>query len=199
LNPTFVSFGTLDLGQAGERSIEVQYAGRSDWKIGEVKSPSAWLTPTLTELSRGDGRVGYQLSVKLADGAPAGYMRETLTLVTNDANKTQVPVAVEALVVPPLSVSPDALHLGIVEPGQTVSRTIVVKAKTPFRIVQALATNPALAIKTSGESRNVHLLPVTLNAEGLSGRLTGTIHIQTDLGGGRTVDVPFTVEAAPAA
>lgn len=199
LNPTFVSLGSIDRGTAAEQSIEVQYAGRSDWKITEVKSDSPHLAAEVKETLRQNGRVNYQLTVKLADGAPAGYVREKLRLMTNGAGGREVPVTVEGVVVPTLAVSPTALHLGVVEQGQTVSRQLVVRARKPFRITGADCTHGCLTCQTDDQSKTVHLVPVQLAATAAPGALAGTLRIETDLGTAGVVELPFTVQIAPTA
>ena len=66
---------------------------------------------------------------------PAGYMNDHLMLVTNDDAGQQIPVLVEGRVTPSISVSPAALFMGVVQPGQKVTKTLVVTSKKPFRIL----------------------------------------------------------------
>ena len=44
---------------------------------------SPYLTATVKETSRSPGHAAYELDVQLKDGAPAGYLKDQLTLATN--------------------------------------------------------------------------------------------------------------------
>ena len=69
--------------------------------------------------------------------APPGYIRDQLTLVTNDFDPraARVPVAIEGLVASALTVRPSPLMMGVVEAGKPVTRNLVVQGQTPFRIL----------------------------------------------------------------
>ena len=84
LEPSSVAFGSIDRGNSVERTISVQYTGRSDWQITEVRSGNPHLTGTVKETSRQGGRITYDLKAVLDKDAPAGYVRDTLWLITND-------------------------------------------------------------------------------------------------------------------
>ena len=187
LNPGQVNFGSVPEGEAGEKTVKIKYAGRNDWKITGVESNSPYVTATIKETDRESGRVGYELDVKLADNAPAGYVNEQLTLTTNDRRTGKFPVAIEARVVPELTVSPAALLLGTLQPGQKVTKQIVVKGAKPFKIVDIHCENGAFQFKTSDEAKAVHLVPITFEAPDKPGKLVTKIEIITDLGENKSI------------
>ncbi len=92
-------------------------------------------TPTCSEVSRKNGRVAYKLAVSLDRSAPPGYVADELILRTNDRRSPQFPVKVEGYVVADLTVSPSSLMLGILQPGQKITKQIVVKGKQPFHVL----------------------------------------------------------------
>jgi hypothetical protein len=188
LSPSQVSFGNIGEGEAGDKTIKINYAGRSDWKINEVKSNSPYVTATVREASRQGGRVSYELDVKLAAGAPTGYLNEQLTLVTND-RRGGFPVAVEGRIVPELTASPSPLMLGNLYPGQKVTKQLVIKGAKPFKILDIRCENSAFAFKSSEEAKPLHLVPVTFEAPEAPGKLTQKIEIVTDLSEQKTLTV----------
>jgi hypothetical protein len=94
LEPGRADLGSLEIGAGAERRIHIAYAGSDDWKINEVKSQNPFITAELTETARGNGRVDYDLLVKLSKDAPLGTVRDQLVLMLNDERSPQVPVAV---------------------------------------------------------------------------------------------------------
>ncbi|MEX0678603.1 MAG: DUF1573 domain-containing protein [Pirellulales bacterium] len=186
LNPGQVNFGSVPEGEASEKAIHIRYAGRDDWKITGVTSDSPFLTATVKEAERSGGQVGYELDVKLAEGAPAGYLNEQLVLKTNGRH-SQFPVKVEGRIVPPLTVSPASLLLGTLQPGQKVKKQIVVKGAKPFKIVDIRCEDGAFQFKTSDETKAVHLVPLVFEAPEKPGSFACTIEIVTDLNGHKSV------------
>jgi hypothetical protein len=186
LNPGQVNFGSVPEGEAGDKTVNIQYAGRGDWKITGVESKSPYVTATVKEADRSGGRVGYDLEVKLADTAPAGYLNEDLVLKTND-RRSEFPVKVEGRIVPSLTVSPAALMLGTLQPGQEVKKQIVVKGAKPFKIVDIHCGNEAFEFETSDEAKAVHLVPLVFKAPEEPGDLNCKIEIITDLDANQSV------------
>src|SRR5262249_15130932 len=135
LNPGQVNFGSVGMGQTADKKIRIDHAGRADWKITDVVSNSPYLTGSVKEISRSGDRASYELDVQLKDGAPAGYLQDQLQLTTNDARTSQVPVVVEGLIVSDLTVSPSTLLLGSLQPGQKVTKQVVLKGVRPFKVL----------------------------------------------------------------
>jgi len=183
LDPPAVDFGSVAEGEAGEQRIAIAYAGRSDWKILDLKNTSALVDAQVVETSRGAGRVNYELIVKLKPDAPAGYLKDQLLLVTNDRRETEIPVDLEGRIAPALSVTPSSLFLGVVNPGKKVNKQLVVRAKQPFRITAVECEDSSFAFKHSDEAKEMHVIPVTFTAGDEAGKITRQITIVTDLPG----------------
>jgi len=196
LSPNYVNFGSVAEGAASEKKIQIAYAGRNDWKITGVKSNSPLVTATVKEISRQNGRVNYELDVKLAEGAPKGYLNDQLVLLTNDRRATQFPVNVEGRIVPELSVSPALLMLGTLQPKQKVTKQIVVKGFEPFKIVDIQCDQQGFTFepKDKDEAKNVHLIPITFEAPDAAGKVNCKIEITTDLAGQKTATITATAE-----
>jgi hypothetical protein len=184
LEPSSVVLGGVAQGISAERTISVQYTGRSDWRIVEVRSASPHLSGTVTETSRQGGRIAYDLKVTLSKDVPVGYLRESVWLITNDQRTKEIPVPVEGQVVGAISVSPASLFLGVVQPGQSVTKQIVVRGQKPFRIASIRGDCECLqATAPKGqEPKSLYLVPITFTAGDKTGKITQTVQIETDSG-----------------
>ncbi len=185
--PGSVAFGDVDQGTAAQKELTVTYYGRSPWQIKDVRSANDHLEVELGDPIKQADRIIYKMSVRLKDDAPAGYLHDTLSLVTDDERLPTVPVSVEGRVIPPLTVSPSSLFVGVLEPGTTVTKQLVVRAKKPFKILAVKCSDEAFQFKTGSEAKTVHLVPVTFKAGDKPGEIEQSIEIETDLPiGGKT-------------
>ncbi|MGE3239596.1 MAG: DUF1573 domain-containing protein [Pirellulales bacterium] len=198
--PGAIKFDSVDQGNKSEQQVQVRYAGRSDWKITDVRGASDDLEVELTETGRQSGRVTYDLLVRLKDGAPAGYFNEQLVLVTNDGNNPRIPLHVEGRVMPQISVAPEALRFGDVASGATIPMKVLVRGKKPFKITSVQSPSGQFEFKTDEESSPRHVIEVVFAGSEQPGQIKEPIHITTDLG--ETYDATVTAYAtvlAPAA
>jgi hypothetical protein len=181
--PGAVKFDSADQGAKAEQKIEVKYAGRSDWKIVDVRGASDSIEVELTPTQRYSGRVAYDVLVRLKDTAPAGYFNDQLVLVTNDEDNPRIPIYVAGRIVPQISVSPESLMLGDVTQGQQISKKIIVVGKKPFKILSFQCDDEdAFQFKSDDQSKLRHIVDVTFNAKKNAGNVKEAIHIATDLG-----------------
>lgn len=201
VNPGSVEFGSIDQGQTAKKRVNINYAGRSDWKITDVKSSNPFIKAKATEKSRQSGQASYQLTVSVAPDAPAGYLQDQLILVTNDRNYTQVPVAVEGRIVSELTVSPSLVSLGRLQAGQKMRKQVVIQGKEPFRITGIYCDNPAFEFEVSSsstdEQKKVHLVPILFEAGSQPAKIATTIRIETDLHGSASTEVQATAQIVP--
>ncbi len=181
--PGSVQLGSVDQGVPAVAKVSVEYAGRRNWKILEVKSGNPHILAKAVETGRGGGRVSYDLLVRLDRNAPAGYLNEHLILITNDGRSKQLPVRVEGRVRPAITVSPASLFMGVLRPGKAVTRQLVVQGKKPFRIISVTCEDDSLQLQAStGDAvKSLHVIPVTFIAGQRPGKLAKTIRIETDL------------------
>lgn len=181
-HPGSVRFANVDQGSAHEQKVRVSYAGRSDWRIQDIRSASDFFQVEMTEVRRGAGRVDYDLIVRLDESAPAGYFSDQLIVVTNDRNSSRIPLDVEGTIVPEISVSPNQLVLGEVQPGEEVTKRIVVKGKQPFRITSLDCEDDCFEFQADDEPKRVHVVTVTFRADQEPGKVQQSIRIATDRG-----------------
>jgi len=191
-NPGAVEFGDVtdsaaldaDAGSTAsrERIVSVDYAGRDDWQITDVTNDNDNFEVELKEAQRSAGRVSYKLLVRLKPGVPVGYVKDQLTVVTNDsrAENQRIPLIVSGRVKPEFSVTPEQLVLGELETGKQLTKKIIVRADKPFKIVNVTCGEDCFDFKTAKEARAVHFVDVTFRAGEAPGKLQTPIHIVTD-------------------
>jgi len=183
--PGSVEFGSADSGQGAEVTISVSYAGREDWEIVDVRSANEHFEVELQETLRNGGRVNYDMIVRLKPDAPSGYIHDQLLIVTNDSGASNVSLPVEGQVVSALTVSPASLFLGVVKPGDTVKKRLVVRSSKPFRIVSVRCDDASFTFEPpDAESKPLHFVPVEFKAGDQPGQIEKKIEILTDLGQG---------------
>ena len=185
--PGKVQFGSVDQGVRKEQLITVNYAGRSNWQILDVTNDNDHFEVELEEKSRYGGKVTYGLMVRLSDNLPAGYVKDQITVVTNDglADTQRIPLIVEGRVVPEISVTPEALVLGDVPSGESVTKKVIVRGKKPFKILDVNCGDDCFAFKTDQESKPLHIVELTFNPGPQSGSLRVPVQITTDRGPNR--------------
>jgi len=188
LNPGVVQYGSVDQGNVAEQTIKVEYAGRNDWQIVDVRSANTHFEVELTETQRGGGRVSYEMLVRLKNDARPGYINDQLTVVTNDRQSRTIPLPVEGRVLSAVTVSPKSLSLGLLAPGQKVTKQLVVRGKKPFRVtnVQCKGDGDCFEFKKPTEVKTLQFIPVTFTAGDTPGPVVRTIEIETDLTKGPT-------------
>ena len=203
VQPGSVYFGSVAQGIASQQHVAVSYAGRDSWRILRVESPNPNLSAVAVEKSPGGGRVDYDLAVTLKGSTMPGYIHDDLILVTDDSNPqiARVPVGVEAIVQPSISVYPSPLVMGSVVQGKAVTRILVVKGTAPFHIVQVKSSDKRFQAAPPEGAGNLYRLPLTFTAAAseAAGRPTAKISIETDAAAGRHVEVAASAEVLPKA
>ena len=182
-DPTSVMFGLVDQGREAQKKVSIGHAARGDWQLKEVKSSWPHLTGRISEVSREDGKAFYELTARLAKTAPPGQIRSHLILVTNDPQPEHIPILVEGHVVAPVSANPQELFFGVVAPGQTVTKSVVLRSKKPFRVTSITPECACLQAKspTAKEAKTLHLIPITFTASQETGKVAKSVRILTDL------------------
>ena len=166
LTPGGAQFGSVEKGKSAERTIDIAYAGRSDWKIRDVISKNPYIQARVVETQRSAGNVKYVLRVTLKDGAPLGAVRDQITLVTNDSGAPHIPVLIEGQVEAEYSVTPELVSFGTLAPGERKTINILVRGKKPFKIerIESEASSGLFETRLPKDARPVHVVPLTLIA-----------------------------------
>ena len=200
--PGAVQFGSVDEGTVQEQRIMVSYAGRGNWKILDVTNDNDYFEVELDEVTRTSNKVSYSLLVRLKGNVPPGYLKDRLTVVTNDrsASSQRIPLFVEGRIIPEISVTPETLVLGDVVPGKPVVRKVVVRGKKPFKILDVNCSDDCFTFKKDDASKVLHLVEITYRPENKPGKVKLPIRITTDRGANRgaTIMVSAHIIKSPA-
>jgi hypothetical protein len=185
LKPASVELGEIGRGTAVEKMIRVTRIGRRDWRILEVRSSNPHLSGEVVRTTPGWDRVTCDVRARLSSGAPVGYIRDHLMLVTSDSRGKYLPVHVEGRICPALVVSPSSFFLGALTPGQVVTRQVVVSstAKVPFRVLSVTSDHGAVEarLSQSGAAKPIYVIPLAFTARDRPGKVVEVVRIQTDL------------------
>jgi hypothetical protein len=182
VNPAELVLGDVDSGSAVERHIMI--SGRPGWQINSLLTTNPNISASLVNLQNTGTQVNCEVRVVVDKKAPVGYIKDHLLVYTNDVSTPQFPVLIEGRVVSPVTVSPTTLFLGALQPGEKVTRPIVLQSKQPFKIVSITGDGTFFQITTSGDgdqSKALHVVPVTITAGSQTGKATETLRIKTDL------------------
>lgn len=178
--PGAIEFSKLNQGESVTKSSKVMYAGRNDWEVVDVRSNFPWLIPTLKEASRGGGRVNYEISVTVREDAPTGFFQDEVLVITNDRSMPRVPLKVAGQVDSALSISPQAIALGGIKPGQSVTQKMILLGREPFTIASIEAEGWLIEFTPATEPKKTHILMTKFTPLPDSmGPLKSTIRITT--------------------
>ncbi|MGB0069162.1 MAG: DUF1573 domain-containing protein, partial [Isosphaeraceae bacterium] len=166
MNPGQMDFGIVRRSdKMPPASLTLTYAGgRSDWEVTKMKTQSSKVKAELRELSRtADGQINYTLTATLQPGVSNGYFKDEITLLTNDQSSPSIPISVVANIQSAVAVTPSIINFGGLRPGQSVSKTIVVRSKEPFSITRLSPSQEDLQPAEDEKGpRAVHQLKLTL-------------------------------------
>jgi hypothetical protein len=200
VEPGSVQFGSVPKGTEAVQKVRVSHAGSPDWRIIGVESPVPHIEAEAVRApDTPASNLAYDVIVRLKADAPVGHIREYLNLLTNDrrAEASRVPLAVEGEVVSTVSVSPSLLLMGVVSPGQTITRQLVVQGKEPFRILGVECSDKRLSCTPPTDQKKLHMLPVVFVADEKTGKVSATIQIKTSLASEKPLEVPVSGQVIP--
>ena len=148
VNPPYVQFGNVPLGQEQQKSLEVTLAEGQPFHITGVHCSSGLFAAAVRSQMAAEGRTRTLVGVTLKGTAPAGMFRESLTLdVAGDPPQACV-VALYGYVQGDLTVTPSSLLFLSVTPGTRPTRTLQV----PSRAGQKKEKDVQCAIAAEGRS-----------------------------------------------
>jgi hypothetical protein len=185
LNPGVVDFGIAARNASPSVELNLNYAGgMTNWGIVKVETLTDHITARLEEVpnTRTASSVQYKMTVTLNSSAPVGYMKEEITLVTNDPSSPRVPVSVTGNVQGAVVISPSILTLGTLKAGQTLTRDILVRSSQPFTVEKADSTGGDLSVASiPQDARPLQKLTVTIKAPAQPGPFHDQLEISTSL------------------
>ena len=190
MSPGEADFGSVPESTSRQLSIDLNYAGRSDWQIADVVCPFPFIRSEFREISRGGGRVRYAIDVELQESAPAGYLESQLVVRTNDNRLKSFPIRVTASVDQPLKAAPAQLALGRVKPSEPLAQRLTISGKNAFQVLDVRSEAAEIRFEQPAKSSRIHLLNLII-APSIQGGLVDAevkslLRIYTDL-----ADEPF--------
>ena len=178
-HPGSIEFGKVDQGRTKSFSTRILYAGRNDWQVVDVQSNKTWLQPIIKETLRGGGRVEYDLSVSVREDAPEGYFQDEIVVVTNDHSMPRVPLRVAGQVESALSISPQAIALGSLKPGESVEKRLVIRGREPFTIASIDCPGWDVRCDPTPIAKSMHIVTARFTPVDVDGEHQSTVAIAT--------------------
>ena len=81
--------------------------------------------------------------------------------MTNDSGASNVSLPIEGQVVSAITISPASLFLGVLKPGESVKKRLVVRGSEPFRFVSVKCDDASFTFeKPDADSKSLHFVPV---------------------------------------
>lgn len=202
LDPLQADFGEVGPGDPREREVIVTHYGNSDWRLTDVRTQSPHLTVNLAQPEISHSRVRYQMTVEIVESMPTGRIREKLTLVSNDSERSTTGVSVIGRIRRVLSVSPAAVSLGRTGTGRSESRRVVVWADKPFAIREVDCDDDRFVFDIPEGRKKLHFLklqfaPGKSAPRGDDATVSETIRVISDLPGNKSAKFHVTGIAQP--
>ncbi len=173
IQPGAAQFGSVYREDKNDKVLKVQYAGRDDWRIKDIKPNHDSVSAKFIETNRSSGRVDYDIIVELAANAPFGALRQYMTVVTDDEKNPHVPLLVEAEIRPDITVNPAVVSLGTMNPGQSKTVQVVLKGRKPFAVesVTCEKVKDVFQVRLPKNPGEVQIIPLTVTAPDTLGTL----------------------------
>lgn len=186
LVPGQADFGVVNRANKPVVAMTLTYAGgQPDWAITKIQTLSPNITVRAEPPERSTGSpLAYALTATLNPTAPVGFLKEEVTLFTNDPTSPAIPISVTAVVQSNVTVTPSVMTLGAVRAGEAIERVILVKSAQPFRVVAARANQPELtATAASDKPAPFHQVKLLFKAPARPGPFHAVVEVETDVNG----------------
>jgi len=165
VSPGSIDFGSISQGSTATKSTKLYYAGRDSWSIVDVQSNRPWLMPQVKELSRGGGRVNYEVLVTVREDA-SGSFQDEIVIITNDKSKPRLPIRVTGQIDSPLRISPKAVALGSLKIGEPVNQKLVLVGREPFTVISIEADGWKIEFVPTKKPKRTHVMMATFTSTG---------------------------------
>jgi hypothetical protein len=180
LEPGKVDLGVVKVGKEQSQTIRLEYAGRLDWRVQDVID-GKWAKAKVTEKSRGNGLVKYEVSLTVPATAPRGSLVDAVQIKTNDPASPVVRIDVVGTLDGGIQPSLSTVKFADAAAGQPSRQKLFIKGDRPFIIGGAQFDPNKLPISlrsTQGE-KTVHTLEIEFTAT-KAGKFEDTINVRTE-------------------
>ena len=169
LTPGSIEFGAVVEGTAVERTLLMEYTGQPGWALVKVERSQPFLYARAEEIRREQGNVTYRITAILQEDAPPGYVRDILRFTTNElqpgkTEPVEIALPVQGVVTAPIQAKPSPMLIGILAPGETATKSIVVRSETPIRITSVTTADSRFRFAFADHASTVQLISVSFSA-----------------------------------
>ncbi|MDO5580305.1 MAG: DUF1573 domain-containing protein [Planctomycetia bacterium] len=181
--PGFVEFGTVQTGKVLSKTVFLRYEGnRPDWALTGLKKSNPGFRADAREIERANGHVVYQVDITLKEDAQQGYINDILRFTTNEADSASASVflPIRGLIMEPLTAKPSILQMGVIRPGEKITKNLVVRASTPFLVTRIHSNDSHMNFLVANRKSTVHVIPITYTAGDVPGTIDEDIIVETD-------------------
>ena len=203
---TAVNFGTVEVGQTGQRTITIMNTGTAPLEVTGIESdvPGLTFTPSTFTLAPNGSRT---VTITFPSST-AGTFSGNITISSNDPDRATRTLSVSVIVQPPpvpvIAVQQTAVDFGAIEAGQTGQQTFTIEntGTAPLEVtgiesdVSGLTFEPSMFTLAPNGSRTVTITFPSSTAGTFSGNIT--ISSNDPDRTTRTLSVSVIVQAAPA-
>ncbi len=187
VTPGHADFLNRVAGQTAECTLKIAYAGDPGWQILKAECSNPNIVIDLQELARRNGRIDYQMQVRVNETQSAGNLSSQIVVHTNDRNQKQFPISVNGYF-KPLIEAQSVVDVGQLETGGTITKRLVLKAGEDFVITSATSNSDRIKIKVDDQRKKLHVVELTVTPDG-EGKLADQLSIVTDM-----QDLPIQVQ-----
>ncbi len=193
--PGAINFGQMPVGgENRSKTVRISKFGNANWRIVDVKSTYRHIKVRLSAPVTVGTSVNYDMSVRLTDSVPAGFVNGELFIVAQEqGQRFEIPISFTGNVLEALRISPDVLVFNV-KPGQQETRKLVISGEQAFTITKVTSTLDAITVTPGSQSKKVHILEAALQAPQTPGEFKGEIIFETDLPGGGTRKMETTIQ-----
>jgi hypothetical protein len=191
--PNSLEFGEFQLSSKPKKEFRVQYAGRTDWSITDVRSKQAYYNVEILERSVLAGGVEYWMAVELKENVPVGYLKDYLIIVTNDPSNREIQLPLSGKASAPVTLSPAALLLGIVSPDDSIKKRIILRGTESFSITSIKCNHEGVSFASDSQPdanpensapKKLHIIPVVFQAGTTAEKILATITVKVKMESG---------------
>jgi hypothetical protein len=194
--PNSLEFGEFQLSSKPKKEFRVQYAGRTDWSITDVRSKQAYYNVEIIERTVLAGGVEYRMVVELKENVPVGYLKDYLIIVTNDPLNREIQLPLSGKASAPVTLSPAALLLGILSPEDSIKKRLILRGTESFRITSIKCNHDGVLFQNDSQpaensskptSKPLHIIPVTFQAGATAEKIQAMITVEVKMESGQII------------
>lgn len=193
--PGSINFGPMTrTSEDKTKSVQISKFGNPNWRIVDVKSTYQHIKVRLSPPSQVGTSVNYDMTVRLTDTVPVGFVNGELFIVAEEQGRRfDIPISFSGNILAPLRISPEVLIFNG-QPGQEATRKLVISGNQPFKITGIRSSDQAIQIAGTEQSKKVHIVEARLTAPNAAGQYKGEITIETDLPNAAAQKIETTIQ-----